>query len=261
MSDAWATISAKAMFDGLERGVFVRVAGHEGAVYVDLCNREWEAVEVTTAGWRLLPSEAVPVRFTRKDNAAALPHPAAGGSVDLLRRFLNVQDDVDFRLVVAWMVGTLNPAGPYPLLVLQGEQGSAKSTMVRVLRSVVDPAAEPLRSPPRDERDLAIAASGNWTLALDNLSGVRPWLSDALCRVATGGGFATRELYSDDREVLFSQKRPVILNGIDSLAVVGDLRDRSLVIELPPIPPDEKRTEREFYLELLITAEIAKRRW
>jgi hypothetical protein len=107
-----------------------------------------------------------------------------------------------------------------------------------------------LRAPPRDERDLAIAASGNWVPALDNLSGVRPWLSDALCRLATGGGFATRELYSDDREVVFSQKRPVILNGIDALAVAGDLRDRSLVIELPPIPPDKKRTEREFYREL-----------
>ena len=93
-----------------------------------------------------------------------------------------------------------------------------------------------MRAPPRDERDLAIATSGNWVPALDNLSGVRPWLSDALCRLATGGGFATRELYSDDREVIFSQKRPVILNGIDSLAVAGDLRDRSLVIELPPIP-------------------------
>lgn len=250
MTDARATISAKAMFDGLERGVFVRVAGQEGAVYIDLCNREWEAVEVTTAGWRVLPSEAVPVRFTRKDNAAALPQPAAGGDVDLLRRFLNVRDDVDFRLVVAWLVGALNPAGPYPLLVLQGEQGSAKSTTVRVLRSVVDPAAEPLRSPPRDERDLAIAAEGNWTLALDNLSGVRPWLSDALCRVATGGGFATRELYSDDREVIFSHKRPVILNGIDALAVAGDLRDRSLAIELPPIPPSRKRTERVFYDDL-----------
>ncbi|PLS83288.1 MAG: hypothetical protein CYG60_22185, partial [Actinobacteria bacterium] len=59
-----------------------------------------------------------------------------------------------------------------------------------------------------------------------------------------------RELYSDDREVIFSQKRPVILNGIDSLAVAGDLRDRSLVIDLPPIPPGKKRTERRFYREL-----------
>jgi hypothetical protein len=250
LADARATIGARAIFEGRMRPVFRRVARDGDVVYLDLCNEEWEAVEITASGWRVIPSEDVPVKFLRKDNAASLPYPAGGGSAESLRPLLNVRSEEDFRLLVAWLVGTLNPDGPFPVLVLQGEQGSAKSTTVRVLRSMVDPAVEPLRAPPRDERDLAIAASGSWVPALDNLSGVRPWLSDALCRLATGGGFATRELYSDDREVIFSQKRPVILNGIDSLAVAGDLRDRSLVIELPPIPPDKKRTEREFYREL-----------
>ena len=250
LTDARATITAKAVFEGQTRSVFRRIARHHDAIYLDLCNEQREVVEVGATGRRILPSEAVPVKFLRQDNAASLPTPGDEGVVESLQPFLNVQSQDDFRLMVAWLIGTLNPEGPFPVLVLQGEQGSSKSTTVRVLRSLVDPAVEPLRAPPRDERDLAIAASGNWIPALDNLSGVRPWLSDALCRLATGGGFATRELYSDDREVLFSQKRPVILNGIDSLAVAGDLRDRSLVIELPAIPPGEKRTEREFYREL-----------
>lgn len=250
LTDARATIKARAMFEGQTRSVSRRIARHQDTIYLDLCNERWEVVEITVVGWKTLPSKAVPVKFLRQDNAASLPSPDGEGTVESFRSLLNVQSQEDFRLLVAWLVGTLNPDGPFPVLVLQGEQGSAKSTTVRVLRSVVDPAVEPLRAPPRDERDLAIAASSNWVPALDNLSGVRPWLSDALCRLATGDGFATRELYTDDREVLFSQKRPVILNGIDSLAVAGDLRDRSLVIELPPIPPDKKRTEREFYREL-----------
>lgn len=250
LTDARATIASRAMFEGPEYPVFLRIAKHDGVLYLDLCNECWEAVEVTASGWRVVSSEAVPVKFVRRANAAPLPRPEAGGSAEALRPLLNVRGEEDFRLMVAWMVGALNPDGPYPALVLQGEQGSAKSTTVRVLRSLVDPAIEPLRSPPRDERDLAIAASGNWTPALDNLSGVRPWLSDALCRLATGGGFATRELYSDDREVIFSQKRPVILNGIDSLAAAGDLRDRALMVELPHLPPEKKRTERDFYREL-----------
>ncbi len=250
MSDALGTLEARAMFDGPEVRVHTRVAGHDDRVYVDLCNGRWEVVEITPSGWSVVPGDAVPVRFVRKDNAAPLPCPVEGGTVDALRPLLNVRMEEDFVLLVAWMVGAFNPDGPYPALVLQGEQGNAKSTTVRVLRSVTDPAVEPLRAPPRDERDLAIAAGGNWTPAWDNLSGIKPWLSDALCRLATGGGFATRELYTDDREVIFSQKRPVILNGIDSLAVAGDLRDRSLVVELPPIPPSERRTEREFNREL-----------
>ncbi len=251
MADAMATVGAKAMFDGPESRVHIRVAKHgDHTIYLDLGNEKWGAVEITASGWKVVSSDAVPVKFIRKDNAAALPDPVRGGNVEILKSLLNVETEEDFRLLVAWAVETFNPDGPYPVLVLQGEQGSAKSTTVRVLRSVVDPAVEPLRAPPRDERDLAIAASGNWTPALDNLSGVKPWLSDALCRLATGGGFATRELYSDDREVLFSQKRPVILNGIDRLAVAGDLRDRSLIVELPPIPPEKKRTESGFYRQL-----------
>jgi hypothetical protein len=251
MADALATVAARAMFDGPEMFVHTRVAKHtDRAIYLDLGNEKWEAVEVTSSGWRVVSSDLVPVKFVRKNNAAALPYPVGGGSIEILRSLLNVRSEEDFKLVVAWLIGAFNPDGPHPVLDLEGEQGSAKSTVARVLRSVVDPAVEPLRAPPRDERDLAIAASGNWTPAMDNLSGVKPWLSDALCRLATGGGFATRELYSDDREVIFSQKRPVILTGIDRLAVAGDLRDRSLIVELPPIPPEEKRTEREFYRQL-----------
>ena len=62
-----------------------------------------------------------------------------------------------------------------------------------------------------------------------------PWLSDALCRLATGGGFGTRQLYSDDEESLFEARRPVLLNGIEEVAVRGDLLDRSLIVTLSPI--------------------------
>ena len=160
LTDARATIAAIAAFDGPELPVFVRVAGYGDAVYLDLCDERWQVAEVTATGWRVLSSEAVPVRFVRRDNAAPLPCPVAGGGLDDLKPLLNVRGEEDFRLLVGWLIGALNPEGPYPVLVLQGEQGSAKSTTVRVLRSVTDPAVEPLRAPPRDERDLAIAASG-----------------------------------------------------------------------------------------------------
>jgi hypothetical protein len=40
-------------------------------------------------------------------------------------------------------------------------------------------------------------------LAFDNLSGLPAWLSDALCRLASGGSFAVRQLYTDDDDVPF----------------------------------------------------------
>ncbi len=245
VKDAVETISARAMFGGPEKPVFLRMAGHDGAVYVDLCNNAWEAVEITPEGYTVVAKP--PVKFVRRSNSAPLPYPVAGGSIEDLRSFLNVETDEDFRLVASWLVGAFNPGGPYPVLELNGQQGSAKTTTVRVLISLVDPAIVALRAPPREERDLAVAASGSWCLAFDNLSYLPSWLSDALCRLSTGGGFGTRTLYTDDQETLFDFKRPVIVNGINQVGLRGDLQERSLIVQLPPIFSAGRRREREFW--------------
>lgn len=247
VSTALETISAAAVFDGPEAPVYIRVAEHGGEVYVDLGNETWEAVRITREGWTVVPDP--PVRFVRKAGSAPLPRPEAGGDAAGLRPFLNVDGEGDFRLTVAWAAFSLTPWGPYPILVLQGEQGSAKSTSVRVLRALVDPAVEPLRSLPKNERDLAIAAGNSWVLAFDNLSGIPDRLSDALCRLATGGGFATRQLYTDDEEVIFSAKRPIILNGIDDIATRGDLQERSLLASLPAILEERRVEEAAFWAD------------
>ena len=119
---------------------------------------------------------------------------------------------------------------------MNGEQGSAKSTLCRLLKLIIDPNSAPLRAAPRELRDLMIAASNSWILAFDNLSHIPPWLSDALCRLATGGGFATRELYSDGEEKIFDVMRPVIVNGIAELATRSDLLDRTICLTLATIP-------------------------
>ena len=244
LNDALNTIRAIAVYHGLEMPVFVRVAEHEGAIYIDLGNENWDAVRVTPEGYEVVSRP--PVAFVRKAGFAPLPYPD-GGTVDDIRPFLNVGSDGDFMLVAAWAAFSLSPQGPFPVLVLQGEQGSAKSTTVRVLRALVGPAVEPLRALPKHERDLAIAAANAWVLAFDNLSGIRDQLSDALCRLATGGGFATRQLYTDDEEIIFSAKRPIILNGIDDLATRSDLQERSLLVSLPSIPEERRVEEAAFW--------------
>jgi hypothetical protein len=134
-------------------------------------------------------------------------------------------------------------------LVINGEQGSAKSTLCKMGRALIDPNVAPLRRPPRDERDLAIAAGNGWVVGYDNLSGIQPHLSDALCSLATGGGFATRELYSDDEEKLFCAMRPVLINGIEDVVTRPDLLDRALTLTLPTIPDDRRREEDELWQE------------
>jgi hypothetical protein len=167
--------------------------------------------------------------------------------VDALRPFLNVRSDADFVLVVAWALAALRNRGPYPVIVLSGEQGSAKSTFSAILRALLDPNTAPLRALPREDRDLFIAASNGHVLAFDNVSGLPAWISDTLCRLATGGGFAVRQLYTDQDEVLFDAARPVILNGIEDIVTRPDLADRAVFLTLEPIPEERRRPEAELW--------------
>lgn len=247
LQDALGVLEGEAVFAGAEEPVALRVADHEGRIYLDLADESWTRVAVDGAGWRL--EAAAEVHMRRPGAMAALPVPVAGGTVDLLRPFVNVASDTDWRLLVGWLVGALRPSGPYPVLVLHGEHGSAKTTLARIVRALVDPSAAPVRADPREPRDLMIGAANGWVVALDNLSRIAPWLSDGLCRLSTGGGFAIRELYSDSDELIFEAQRPVILTGIEELATRGDLLDRALILYLPTIDKADRQTERDLWAD------------
>jgi hypothetical protein len=245
LHSALSVIEAKAHFDAPERQVHIRVGGLDGRLYLDLCDETWRAVEIDGTGWRVIDNP--PVRFRRASGMKPLPIPVGGGSIATLRSFLNVQTEADFVLVVAWALAVLRNRGPFPVIVLSGEQGSAKSTFSAILRALLDPNTAPLRALPREDRDLFIAATNGHVLAFDNVSGLPAWISDTLCRLATGGGFAVRQLYSDQDEVLFDAARPVILNGIEDIVTRPDLADRAVFLTLNPIPEERRRPEQELW--------------
>ncbi|MGI8553473.1 MAG: DNA polymerase [Dehalococcoidia bacterium] len=245
LADAFNVLEGRAIFECLEAPVFVRLAELDGRIYLDLGNEAWEAIEITRDGWRVISNP--PVRFRRPRGMLPLPIPAPIGTLDRLYQFLNVAGEGDLILILSWLIACLRPRGPYPALVLQGEQGSAKSTTARILKALTDPNVAPLRAEPREPRDLMIAATNSWIIALDNISHLPPWLSDGLCRLATGGGFATRELYSDSEEAIFDAQRPTILNGIEEFITRSDLLDRAILVRLLPVLENQRRTEREFW--------------
>lgn len=245
LQSALNVIEARAHFDAPERQVHIRVGGLDGRLYLDLGDETWQAVEIDATGWRVIDNP--PVRFRRASGMRPMPIPVRGGSIAALRPFLNVQTDADFVLVVAWALACLRNRGPYPAIVLSGEQGSAKSTFSAILRALLDPNTAPLRALPREDRDLFIAAANGHVIAFDNVSALPSWISDTLCRLATGGGFAVRQLYSDQDEVLFDAARPVILNGIEDIVTRPDLADRAVFLTLDPIPEERRRPEQELW--------------
>lgn len=244
LSNAMGVIEARAHFDGVERQVFLRVANVGDRIYLDLCDATWRAVEITPDGWHIL--DCPPVRFRRSNGMLPLPTPVRGGEVDELRQYLRVGDD-DYVLVVSWLLAVLLGKGPYPILGLTGEQGTGKSIAATHLRALADPNTAALRTLPRDTRDLYVAAINAYMLVFDNLSGISADVSDALCRLSTGGGFSTRSLFTDDDEVLFDGRRPIAMTSITDVANRSDLADRLLMVRLERIPDDERRPEEELH--------------
>src|SRR5690625_2120584 len=186
--------------------VYTRIAQTDDAIYIDLCNEKWEVIEIKAGGWKVILNP--PIYFTRSSIMKSLPYPLKGGKLDHIKQFLNFSEEEDYKLMLAWLLSTIRVNSPFPILILQGEQGSAKSTTAKILRSIIDPSGLETRSLASDEEDLAISTKNTWVLNYDNLSGLSNNMSDILCKMSTGGGISTRTLFTNREETIFRIKRP-----------------------------------------------------
>lgn len=224
--------------------VYVRVAGHADKIYLDRGTPDWSVIEVDCNGWRIVANP--PVNFRRTPAMGELPTPVECADTSQLALFLNV-DTEQWPLLVAFVIGCMYPQGPYPVLILSGEQGSAKSTTLRVIKRLVDPSAAELRRQPEDIRDLMIAASNTWLITYDNVSYLKEDVADTMCVIATGGGFSRKANYTDGDEYIINVMRPQAINGIGDFATRGDLLDRAIIITPPIIPENQREDEKSFW--------------
>lgn len=223
------------------RPVKLRVAHVAGNVVIDLGRTDGQVVVITPDGWSVKPSS--PVLFRRSKTTKEMPLPVRPGSLDALRPLINVTDE-QWPLVVGVLVAGLLGV-PMPILAILGEQGTAKSTLVRFLRRLIDESPAPTRSLPQDLRQWGVTASASYVAAFDNVSTIRPWLQDAMCRASTGDGLESRLMWTDDDVHILAFKRFVILNGIELGSFRGDLGDRLVLLELLPISEDQRLDEEE----------------
>ena len=259
LQDALCVLEGQAIFGCEEQPVYHRVAPGETDRdwWLDLANDAWQAVHIMPGRWELVTNP--PVRFVRPAGLRPLPVPDPTGGLEELAPFVNVPCVAsvacvaskhthskmlsDWFLLITWLAMAARPEGPYPILVLLGEQGSAKSYTMDVLCNILDPHDINKQSPPKEEQQLHILAAHAWLVRIDNISGVKEWLSDALCRLSTGGGALYRRLYTDNEVSVFSAKRPVIANGISDFIYRPDLMDRAIVLLLPRIADEQRREE------------------
>ena len=238
-----ATINAligQAKFDGEEKPVYMRVAKHESAYWLDLCNDKWQAVKITSTGWQVIDSPDV--FFTRGDNMRPLPLPEVKGDLSKLWHLVNIPTQ-DHDAVIAWLLECMRPDTPYLVLELTGEQGSTKSTTQKHIKQLVDPNKSNLRTAPKAIEDIWVNAKHSHMVSYENISHLSASYQDAFCTLCTGGAYATRTLHTTCDETVIELKKPIILNGIPVNVTAQDLLDRTIHIDLPII--ESRLTEEE----------------
>ncbi len=243
LEEALRLLEAKALFEGRCHPLAVRMARGENGIWMDLADSQWRTVHIGPHGWQVVPT-AIPM-FRRYAVQAASVEPTQGGQIEMLRQYVRVRDEQAWRQLVAWLVACFFPDIAHPVLVVHGEQGSAKSSLMRLLSLLVDPSRVPLRSEPRELCDWILAADHSWLITLDNVSNLPGWLSDAICRAVTGEGFVKRQLYTDADDIIVSFRRVVALTGIGVVAERADLLDRSILMCLEPLTPENRLSEEE----------------
>lgn len=240
-------LQSEAQFGEAVEEVHLRVARVANRIYIDLCDTAWRVIEIDAEGWRILCHS--PVNFRRATGMLPLPDPVPGGNLNTLWQFMHVEDPGQRLLVIAHVLATMAGIRPVPLLYLLGGEGTAKSTATEILRQLADPHVAGLRSMPKSERDLFVSAQHSHMLAYDNISQIGGAMSDALCRVATGGTFAARQLFSDSDEIFLKACNPVVCNGIVQAIVRPDLIDRTITVKLGSIPDTERLPHEEVLRE------------
>ncbi|WP_206155024.1 hypothetical protein [Clostridium muellerianum] len=247
MNQALGVFEMKAMYEGDERTLARRCTKHEGKYYYDLADSNWRNVEISKDGWRIV--DDAPILFVRNKNMKSQVLPVQYDDLSILDKHYRYKNKEDAILHKVNMVTKFIPDIAHPIDVIHGEKGASKTTSMKKDRSIVDPAVRDVVSMPTSKEDLALILSNNYMPCFDNLDNITAEKSDMLCMAATGGGFSKRTLFTDDDETILYFKEPVSLNGINVVATRADLLDRSILLELERIPPEERKEEKVIWEE------------
>lgn len=225
-----------------KKSLFVRVAAIEGKIFVDLNDDTNKMVEVDAVGFRVVNNDSV--RFIRPAKQKSLPVPVTESPAKFFTKLAAMLslDDCNTLLLIAFLLKSLHrDHGSYAFLILEGPQGSGKTTISNRLKMLIDPSDPLSYSPPNHADDIIVASTHSFLLVFDNISGINGTMADYFCRLSSGGGIAKRKLFHDDAEKVYLLHRPGVINGIEEPTNRSDFLDRCISIELKPLE-DSRRT-------------------
>lgn len=248
------SLKAIAAKDGAVYEIFNRIAHVDGNIYVDIHDESGNIVKITQEGWSVEPSPDN-VRFKKSSFQRAIPLPETGGTVGIFSNWFGLSGTNE-QLIIGWMIASfMKPVGGFPILNINGEQGSGKTLLSEIIKKCLDPSNPALTPIPKKEEDVVIVARALHIVAIDNLSHISNQQSDQIAMLATGAGSFARKLYTDESVSAVSAHKAILMNGISNVSRRPDLIERSLFVNLAPISPDSRRSSSE--INKLIDQEIS----
>lgn len=221
-----------------------RIAPAKDGILYDLLDEKKQAIVIAPSGWNI--SEQAKPPFRRYPHQKAQFTPTSGGSAWDIFKHINILEDRRL-LFLCYLTSLFIPSIAHPILVLHGEKGAAKSTTTRMIKAIIDPSSIDTSAFPKDDAEMLRKLNTHWLSCFDNISRITQSQSDMLCRATTGVGMSARKLYTNDDEIHYYIKRPIILNGINVVATRADLLDRSLMMELSRIDATKRKTDSEVW--------------
>lgn len=236
-------LCGEAKYGSGEKPLHTRYAWHEDSIWVDLDGSR--AIKIDGTGWDIV--DEPPVLFRQFPHQCALPIPLQGGNPTKLLDLLNISDINIRNLLMGYMVACMIPGIPLPVLIIHGQQGTGKTTILKAIKRLIDPSTVLIQGEIRKENNYALSAWKHWLLFFDNLSSIPKGLSDRICRTSTGDGYETRTLYTNLDSTILEYRRGVGIASINQLADKPDLLERAWIISPDLISPSSRLQEGEFW--------------
>lgn len=239
-------INCHGRFYGATHRLFNRAGvDSDGVYWIDLANEDWEAVKIGENGWEVVKN-SIPVYFRRYKHQKAQVEPSREGDVKLFDKFLNIKDEKQKLLLYVHLLTSFIPDIPHTILSLFGTQGSAKSTLSKMLRSLIDNSKISVFGE-MNKKELIQTLNHNWVCYFDNVGTVRRDISNLLCSSVTGAGFTKRTLFTDEDDVICNFNRVIGVNGISNALTQPDIAERSILIETQAINPNDRQDEQKLW--------------
>ncbi|HSF49642.1 MAG TPA: primase alpha helix C-terminal domain-containing protein, partial [Nitrososphaeraceae archaeon] len=257
INNAKMTLGANAVFKSQTIPLHLRIAWSnpetKDSIYYDMTDEKSRCIKITKGeSWKIVENQ-IEVLFKRFGHQSPQLEPLHDYDSKILDKFvdsLNIKNETDKILIKVWIVSLLIPVISIPMVLPFGPEGSAKSTLQKKIKLLIDPSSLDLLSIYNDKTQFIQQLSHNFLCFYDNVRYEPPWLSDETCRAITGGAFSKRELFTNDEDIPYRYKKRMSFSGINIIFKEADALDRSIRIELEKLDPKKKIPDEKIDSEL-----------